>query len=169
MDIGSIFLFIAVLLLVVFFISKPFLQSNAHNISSEEVEYSSLLAERDRIINALQELDFDFSLGKIPEGIYPSQRTAMLEKGAYILKKIDEYLGDSGIGDIDSRLEAAIDSRHTDSAEIDGKTINDEELEEMIANHLRRRQGKTNGFCPQCGTPMQQSDRFCSKCGHQHA
>jgi len=167
MDIGSIFLILAVLILVAFFISKPFLQGNASNMSDEEVEYSTLLAERDRIINALQELDFDYSLGKIPEGVYPSQRTSMIEKGAHILKKIDEYQGESEIGNIDSRLEAAIDSKRADGAEIGDNTISDDKLEEMIANHLRHRQGKTNGFCSHCGTPRQQSDRFCSKCGHQ--
>jgi len=166
MDIGSIFLIIAVLILSAFFIGKPFLQRNAENVSDEDVEYSSLLAERDRIINALQELDFDYSLGKIPEGVYPSQRTTMLEKGALILKRIDDYQGDPEFGNVDSRLEAEIDSRCTDGVEVAGKTISDDDLEEMIANHLRSRQGKTNGFCSQCGTPMQQSDRFCSKCGH---
>lgn len=169
MDIGSIFLIFAVLILVAFFISKPFLQGNTSSISAEEVEYSTLLAERDRIINALQELDFDYNLGKIPEGIYPSQRTSMLEKGAQILKKIDEYQGESELRDIDSRLEDAIDLKRADGGEVGDNTISNDELEEIISNHLRRRQGKTNGFCPQCGTPMQQSDRFCSKCGHQHA
>ena len=167
MDIGSIFLILAVLILVAFFISKPFLQGNTSSISAEEVEYSTLLAERDRIINALQELDFDYNLGKIPEGIYPSQRTSMLEKGAQILKKIDEYQGESELRDIDSRLEDAIDSKRADGGEVGDNSISDDELEEIISNHLRRRQGKTNGFCPQCGTPMQQSDRFCSKCGHK--
>ena len=167
MDIGSIFLILAVLILVAFFISKPFLQGNTSSISAEEVEYSTLLAERDRIINALQELDFDYNLGKIPEGIYPSQRTSMLEKGAQILKKIDEYQGESELRDIDSRLEDAIDLKRADGGEVGDNTISNDELEEIISNHLRRRQGKTNGFCPQCGTPMQQSDRFCSKCGHK--
>jgi hypothetical protein len=157
MDIGSILLFIAILIFVALFISRPFLKHDAFITTDEEVEYSALLAERDRIINALQELEFDHVLGKIPENIYPSQRSSMLEKGALVLKKIDEYQGSSVSDDIDTRLE--------DGLALESKTIDDEEIEEMIAQRLRARKGKMSGFCSQCGTPYQQSDRFCSKCG----
>jgi hypothetical protein len=165
MDIGSILLFIAILIFVALFISRPFLKHDAFITTDEEVEYSALLAERDRIINALQELEFDHVLGKIPENIYPSQRSSMLEKGALVLKKIDEYQGSSVSDDIDTRLEAAIESHRADGLALESETIDDEEIEEMIAQRLRARKGKMSGFCSQCGTPYQQSDRFCSKCG----
>ena len=167
MDIGSILLFFALLIVVALFIGKPFLGRQALYTTQEEVEYSTLLAERDRIINTLQELDFDHSLGKIPDGIYPTQRALMLEKGAHILKKIDEYQGEAESGTIDSRLEDAIESHRADDFEVGGKIINDDEIEEMIAKRLRARKGKLSGFCSQCGTPMQQTDMFCSKCGQQ--
>jgi hypothetical protein len=35
-------------------------------------EVSALKAERDRVINSLQELDFDHKLGKIPQRIIPN-------------------------------------------------------------------------------------------------
>ena len=38
------------------------------------------MAERDRVINSLQELDFDFKLGKIPEEDYPVQRSSSASK-----------------------------------------------------------------------------------------
>ena len=47
------------------------------------------MAERDRVINSLQELDFDFKLGKIPDEDYPAQRAELLQKGADILRKLD--------------------------------------------------------------------------------
>ena len=57
------------------------------------IECLALLAERDRVVNALQELDFDFNLNKIPSEDYPVQRAALLQKGADILKKLDENHG----------------------------------------------------------------------------
>ena len=166
MDIGSILLILGLLILVILFISQPLTRKTAVNVSEDEQEYSALLAERDRILNALQELEFDHSLGKIPHGAYPSQRSEFLQKGAVILQRIDEFHGDNVDQDIETRLEAAIESRYADGRETQLQTLSDDNLEEMIANRLRTRQVKSSGFCSQCGTPIQQSDRFCPKCGN---
>ena len=91
----------------------------------------------------------------------------MIEKGAHILKKIDEYQGEAETGNIDSRLEDAIEAHRADGFDAGDEILNDDELEEMIAKRLRSRKGKLSGFCSQCGTPMQQTDMFCSKCGQQ--
>lgn len=164
MDIGSIFLILAILVLVVVFITQPFMQRNATSVSDEEHEYSALLAERDRILNTLQELDFDHTLGKIPDDVYPPQRTALLQRGAVILQKIDVYQGQPALDDVTARLEAVMETPSMDNADPTG--IDDDPLEALIANRLRAREGKSSGFCPQCGHAVQQSDRFCPKCGH---
>jgi hypothetical protein len=166
MDIGSIFLILGLLVLVVLYISQPLMRRNALIVSEYDQEYSALLAERDRILNALQELDFDHSLGKIPGGVYPSQRKEMLQRGAAILQKIDEYHGETEGEDIDSRLEAAIELRRGDAVDTVILPMDDEDLEEIIANRRRARPVKSSGFCSQCGAPVQQSDRFCPKCGN---
>jgi len=165
MDIGSILLIFGLFILVALYVSQPLTRRDALSISQEERDYSALLAERDRILNALQELDFDHSLGKIPESVYPSQRMEMLQHGAAILQKIDEYHGISGGEDIDSRLEAEIETRRADAKDTVVLPVSDDELEEMIANRRRTRQVKSSGFCSQCGNALQQSDRFCAKCG----
>ena len=165
MDIGSIFLILGLLVLVVLFISQPLMKRNATMVSEVEPKYSALLAERDRIINTLQELDFDHALGKIPEESYPSQRTLLLQRGAAILREIDEYHGDSGQEDIDARLEAAIETLRADSKDPQEPRIDDDELESLIALRRRARKGRSGGFCPQCGNALQQSDQFCPKCG----
>ena len=67
MDIGSIFLILAILVPVVIFITRPILEHSATVVTDEEHQYSALLAERDRVLLALQELEFDHDLGKIPE------------------------------------------------------------------------------------------------------
>jgi hypothetical protein len=184
MDIGSIFLILALLILVILFISRPFFERPTDKgvtmNMQEEHDYSSLLAERDRILNALQELDFDHVLGKIPAEDYPSQRAVLLQRGTEILKKLDEIQspGLTGTGDdLDARIEAAIARRRADAARIDGGSAAqavavaappvdpDDDIEVMLANRRRQQKEKLGGFCPQCGGPVRKSDRFCPKCG----
>ena len=89
MDIGSIFLILAILVPVVLFIARPIMERSATVVSAEEHQYSALLAERDRILTALQELDFDHDLGKIPEEAYSTQRVNLLRVGADLLRPFD--------------------------------------------------------------------------------
>ena len=92
MELGSIFLVLAVVLLIGVYIFAPFTKLARYVRTSESHEVSALKAERDRVINSLQELDFDFKLGKIPAGEYPEQRTLLMQKGADILRKLDELV-----------------------------------------------------------------------------
>jgi hypothetical protein len=174
MDLGSIFLILGLFVLVGLFISRPFLERKATAVSPEEHRVSSLLAERDRILNALQELDFDFTLGKIPEADYPGQRALLLQRGADILRQLDGLRAESTSEDAEARLEAVIAARRADAARLraapngsTGRVVHapDDDLEAVIASRRRERNEKAGGFCPQCGRPVQKSDRFCPKCG----
>ena len=89
MDIAAIFLTLAILILVAMYLYAPLARRYARPATEEEHELSALMAERDRVINSLQELDFDFNLGKIPSEDYPAQRTNLLQKGAEVLRKLD--------------------------------------------------------------------------------
>jgi hypothetical protein len=180
MDIGSIFLILGLLIIVSLYISRPFFERKAVMVSPEEQELSALLAERDRMLNALQELDFDYALGKVPEADYPAQRTAMLQRGADILRQLDAYQTEAPSENAEARLEAAIASRRADARSLSSTSSNgngtktapglavaaaDDDLEILLANRRRARSEKSAGFCPRCGGPVQKSDRFCPKCG----
>ncbi|MCK4975944.1 MAG: zinc-ribbon domain-containing protein [Anaerolineales bacterium] len=172
MDIGSIFLFLGLLILVGIFISRPFFERSATAMTQEEHEYSALLAERDRLLDALQELDFDYALGKIPEGEYPAQRAALLQRGAATLQQLDALQPGDADEDAEARIEAAIAARRALSEPaLNGAggtpvpATPDDDLEAIIANRRRARSEKAAGFCPQCGRPVQKSDRFCPGCG----
>jgi hypothetical protein len=180
MDIGSLLLILALLIPIGLFIARPLLKQDTVSATPEEDrkehERSTLLAERDQILDALEELDFDNALGKIPAEDYASQRARLVAQGADVLRKLDELNGDSSEADIERRIEAAIATRRIttsvdEEVEIEPQPQHvlvdaDDEVEIQLAARRRTRQDKSAGFCPQCGRPVQQSDRFCPKCGH---
>jgi len=165
MELTSIFFSLAILILVGIYLYAPFMERRARRVTEEEHELSALMAERDRIINALQELDFDFKLGKIPEDDYPLQRSTLLQNGADILRKIDSLAPQiSSAQDTETRLERAIAARRAD-ASLARVEVSDDDMESMISSRRKTRTNKSAGFCPRCGKPVTVTDRFCPSCG----
>lgn len=189
MDLGSIFIILALLIGVGIFVSRPFLEKKSSPSVSyndpEEHKLSELMAERDRVLNAIQELDFDATLGKIPAEDYPVQRSALILRGAGVLRSLDQ-LQSSGSYEVEEatdekstsleRLEAVIAARKIDAAPSVAQPVGngnngnpipsyDDEIEDILAKRRRERQGKSVGFCPQCGRSIQKIDLFCPKCG----
>ena len=191
--IGAVLLVLAVLLFVVVFIAQPFIKKGAQ-VGKDEKELdhqrSTLLAERDRVVTALQELDFDQAMGKVPEDEYPYQRAVLLKSGASVLRRLDALeasaggttvagaapLSPEGIDPVEERIEAAARARRADTAASQvspapmvsvgtngGKSK--DEMEELIASRKRERKESAAGFCPRCGKPVQKSDKFCARCG----
>lgn len=191
--IGSLLLILAVGLLTALFIARPFfnrskiadaaLRGEEHE---REHQHSALLAERDRTLNALQELDFDNALGKIPEEEYPAMRAELLQRGAAVLRQLDGFEAGERSGSVEDRIEAAVAARRADAsqkarvraaaaapvAEVAGANggaaaANGQKdlVEDLIATRKRARSESAAGFCPGCGKPVLKSDKFCSKCG----
>lgn len=165
MQITAIFFTLAILILVAIYLYAPFMERRARRVTEEEHELSSLMAERDRVINSLQELDFDYKLGKIPEEDYPTQRATLLQKGADILRQIDSIAPQpTSAQDADARIEKAIAARRADAA-VAKPEISDDDVESMISARRKGHKEKSSGFCPKCGKPVMVSDRFCPSCG----
>lgn len=196
MDLGSIFLILSLFILVALFVGRPLFEEKRISVAtqvSEQHVRSSLMAERDHILDALQELDFDYTLGKIPEEDYPLQRKSLLVAGSEILRQLDEETTEEQSQAVEDRLEAAIAARRADSGNTaasvmsSAESVNtrqagssgrfvgaaiaepDDDLEVILANRKRARPDKSAGFCSQCGSPVQKSDRFCPKCGSKTA
>ncbi len=167
MELGSIFLVLAVIVIIGVYLYAPFTTyaRRARKIESNEV--STLKAERDRVINSLQELDFDFNLGKIPAGEYPDQRASLLQKGADILRKLDELApAASSSINAEARIEKATAAGRADAGLNSPVFVdNDDNLESMIAARRKQHNSKSAGFCPKCGKAVLVSDRFCPSCG----
>jgi hypothetical protein len=155
-ELGAIFLLLVVLILVALFVAQPFTRYwRVKTHSSTKI--SSLLAERERVLTALMELDFDNGIGKIPVGEYSSQRANLIQKGSDILRQLDE---------IQTAQHTSADKPIEQQAGVKIVSLaSDEDLEDMISRRRANRQQKTAGFCPKCGKPILQSDQFCSNCG----
>ena len=164
MDINAVFFTLAILVLVGMYLYTPLVEGHARRVTEEEQKLSALLAERDRVLNSLQELDFDFKLGKIPSEDYPLQRSNLLQKGADILRKLDELTADNAQLDTETRIERAIAERRAGASNAK-RGLTDDDFESMIATRHRSRKEKSAGFCPKCGKPVMISDRFCPSCG----
>ncbi|NWG06684.1 MAG: zinc ribbon domain-containing protein [Chloroflexi bacterium] len=168
MQIAAIFFTLAIFILVAMYLYAPFMERRARRVTEEEHELSALLAERDRVVNALQELDFDFRLGKIPEEDYPGQRAGLLQKGADILRKIDTLSPQVvPAQNEEARLEKAIAARRADTSAANPQPqgLSDDDIEAMISSRRKSRKEKAGGFCPKCGKPVMTTDRFCPSCG----
>ncbi len=169
MDAGAFFLILLVLLGAAAFIVWPFVKERrAKGVSNQEI--STLLAERDRILNEIQELDFDHSLGKIPEAEYLAQRRSLLLAGGEVLRRLDNiHLSERATESAaqgHSGEQSGATIAEARSVEIPPETqLSDEEIEEMIAKRRLARKEKTGGFCSRCGKPFLQSDLFCAGCG----
>lgn len=172
MEIGAVFLILAVLVIAGMYLYAPFTSraQTIYNSNNEEHETSALKAERDRVINSLQELDFDFKLGKVPADDYPEQRKNLLQKGAEILRQLDEFEARSpnpspnGRGEnVETRIEKAAANKRADSSA--ESEIDDAEIEIMIRSRRKQIKNKSAGFCPSCGKPVFVTDKFCPACG----
>jgi rubrerythrin len=167
MDIGAILLLLAVMVGVGLYLAAPLMMNRRSRRAMEETqESSSLLAERDRVVTLLQELDFDFKLGKIPEEDYPAQRTDLLKRGADVLKRLDAIKAASSSDDeVESRIEKAVAARRADAAAASAEPVSDDDLESLLASRRKTRGSKSAGFCPKCGKPVVVTDKFCPNCG----
>ena len=153
---AAIFLLLLVLVIVVLFVAQPFTVHWRVN-EQKSLQISTLLAERERTLNALQELDFDNSLGKVPLEEYSAQRASLIQKGSDILRQLDQNQ-DTQLHAVEKPVELKATEQHT-------KLLSDEDLEDLLAQRRAECRQKTAGFCPNCGKPILQSDQFCPSCG----
>ncbi len=164
METSAILLLITLLLLTIVFIARPFINNGPKKSKSEQKNangdlakrdhiHSSLLAEKERILSSIQELDFDNTLNKVPEEQYPTQRSELLLQAAVIMQKLED-LGFDQTADVQN-------GNNRGSIESTGY----DDLEEMIAKRRGELKKTSTGFCPKCGKPVQENDRFCPKCG----
>lgn len=153
MDIGSIFIILAIVIVTVAYISKPLVDKSGYAVTESDRRTSALQAQRDQILTVLQELDMDHAMGKVEGQDYESQRSVLVSRGAAVLKELDLLSGDTPLGEA-----------HVEQADFATKALEDQ-IEAAISQ-MRTGDGEVDSnFCPQCGTKLVSGDQFCSNCG----
>jgi hypothetical protein len=156
MDLGSILAGLALLLAVAFYVARPILEGRG--VRERQVTAADrLAAERETVLGALRDLDFDQATGKITDEDYAPQRAALVSQGVEILKQLEALAGPAAARAADA-VERAAASRPGRGRSLD----------EQIEAEVEARRGasaRPAGFCPQCGQPAKAGDKFCAKCG----
>lgn len=138
-ELGSVLFGLAMAVLVAAYVLRPVAAGGQGSQAGGQI--SSLQAEREHLLDALQELDLDHYMGKVLDQDYRPQREALTLQGVQVLRRIDELRVSSGPQDgLEAKLEAAV-----------------QELRTVARSEAR--------FCHQCGSRVLPADQFCSRCG----
>jgi hypothetical protein len=93
MDTLALIIILAAAFGISLWVSRPFNQpekaSQTAKTRRPEVN-ASLEGEHQRLLDALQELDFDHTQAKLNEEDYAAQRLVLLQSGADVLRRMDE-------------------------------------------------------------------------------
>lgn len=161
MDIISFILALAVLAVTAFFVMQPLLDRKLarqplvvrRKIIEDEHQRSILMAERERVLSALTELEQDHDMGKLADEDYPLHRSALMQKGADVLRQLDEL------------NMAASEPGNGQTVKLAAPTPGEDDLEALIAARRQDRKEKVVAYCGSCGHPVQSTDKFCPHCG----
>jgi hypothetical protein len=143
MDLGSILLGLALLLVVTFVVLRPLLERPGAG-KPDEPPANPLLLTRDQVLTQLRDLDFDHATGKLNEDDYAAQRAQLMAQGVAVLKELDSQAAASAGPEADEIERAILQRRALRPAA------------PTPAAHT----------CPNCSAAVSAADRFCPQCGH---
>lgn len=153
---------------MIFVVARPFLAARGVSGSAEFSHSVTLLAEREAVLNALRDLDFDYTLNKIPIENYLTQRAQLVARGAEILRQLDAVaLSKAGpLPETEATVEAAIAAHHKTVKRISALTCPYCHTLTSAADKFCGHCGHTlAAVCAHCGQAFESADRFCANCG----
>ncbi len=144
MDLGSILLGLALLLVVTFVVLRPILERPGA-VAPDESPEDPLLLTREQVLIQLRDLDFDHATGKLNEDDYAAQRAQLMAQGVAVLKELDSQA--AAPAQALDEIERAISLRRASRPAAPA----------AAATALPR--------CDNCSAVITAGDRFCPKCG----
>ena len=126
-------------------------------------ERRSLSEKKDRLYEAIKDVEFEYQAGKLSDTDYKSVRTDCLAQAAEVIARLEE------IDESDAAGAKATEEK--DSVAVDvasGPSCRSCEQKNPAGAQFCMRCGSkmTNpANCPQCGTELQNEARFCNACG----
>jgi len=161
MDLGSLLIIAALVTLTLLYVTRPLFEKTKRFSNPDIHAESQLFTERDLIVKAIRDLDFDFSMQRIEEKDYKTQRAILVSQGVDILRQIDLLNKSDESSSLNKSQSISVDEATAQTNAMD------DPLEVKIADRRRAKPEKAAGFCPKCGNPILKSDRFCWKCGEK--
>ena len=149
MTLTSFIIILFIFVMAGLIVMRPFLDKVEGRISRTVGVYDSLLAERERLLSAIEDLDLDLELKKISPAEHAQDRNALLAQAADVLKELDRI----------SKPQAGKKSY--------AKGKEDDELEKMIQDRRREIREQNSSTCSSCGKSIDANDQFCSHCGEK--
>lgn len=149
----ALFFGLALLAVSVFFVASPFrlqgLQKRSARQGAAQKGSPQVSAEKQRqaVLLALRDLDFDYQAAKVAEEDYQSLRANLLAEAAELMQRQES---DS----IEALIQARRQARLKEPPAANGKT-----------NGKAKSIGPAGGQCHHCQAPLAEGAKFCSKCG----
>jgi len=155
MNVGALLIGLALLVLAIPFVLAPFRDARRRGFVAAADDRLDLESQREAILNALRDLDFDHQLGKVAEEDYTRLRSQLLGEAAAVIETLKQK---------EEALEALIRARR--------RSLFQPRECQSCGRGLRA----VDRFCPGCGQPVgaacpscgkvnQPGDRFCTACG----
>ena len=149
MQSGSFIIVIFIFVLSGFYILRPIFVGSNRGARSGSSRRDSLIAERERLLNAIEELDLEFELNKISSTEHARNRDILLAEAAKVLYELDGLSGSSG-----RKQKKAASNKDED-----------DDLEKLISERRKQLKGEKSIKCTLCGKPIDKDAQFCSHCG----
>ncbi len=157
---GAILLGIALLVLVLLVVGRPFLLRRTQE--AQPTTREALQAQKEAYLQQIVDLDFDHETGKVPDAAYQQERQQLLIQAALILRQLDT------LSNGHKRVEEGVATVATADPEA--------QIEQAILALRQQRStstrpslppnGGSQAYCPNCGRAVKAADNFCRSCGH---
>jgi len=148
MEFSSILIVIIIFILSGVFIMRPFLVDEKTPGRASSSRTDSLLAEKDRLLLAIEELDQEFELDKISSAEHNRNRDILLAEAAEVIKQLDK-----------------IQKPSKSKKKVSAPPETDDDLERMISDRRQQLKSEKSLSCPKCEKAIDKGAQFCSHCG----
>lgn len=148
MEIGSLIIVLLLFFLSGLFVLRPFLVKTESRGRAGTTVRDSLVAEKERLLQAIEEIDLEFELEKISSAEHNRSRDLLMVEAAGILNELD-------------KLPKSKSGKKVQAVPVQSEDI----LEKMIADRRKQLKSEQSVKCPHCDEPVEKGAQFCSHCG----
>ena len=148
MEIGSVLIVLLLFFLSGVFVLRPFLLKTESKGRAGTTVRDSLVAEKERLLQAIEEVDLEFELEKISSAEHTRSRDLLMVEAAGVLTELD-------------KLPKSKSAKKKKTAPVQGEDV----LEKMVADRRKQLNSDQSVKCPHCDEPVEKGAQFCSHCG----